>query len=403
MKHLVVCLDGTGNHPGQTDEQYIQENNLTASAVESNVLKIWCLLTNRKEKYRPEKLVGKDEYKYYGLIGSIDIGEQFKGEALYINGVGTQGGRLVTIFDGAFGNGISLRIRDAYRFIAERYSKGDKISLFGFSRGAYAARSLAGFIEHVGLPNSGRILPESAISELYESYKKGAKYNGAFSAILSGDVEIEFLGLWDTVASLGFGNLANDFHKTSSSSVKFVRHALALDEKRQHFQPIFWDVKNNKVNVKEVWFAGAHSNVGGGYQVEKLSNVSYIWMLREFADSQGFSGQIEKLPAYMSEAGDVEGKWQYIRDSFYEFYENGKIILTFLRKGNVDGLPRRVTKGQMFHPSVYEWMSFGYNPLANGAAGQKLTQQSIRESLFDAEDWPLAPLSMKMITNPAML
>lgn len=160
MRHLFVCLDGTGNSPGQTDIEYIVRNKSPLSSVESNVLKIWCALTGNKEKYKPTDLIDSEEYKYYGLISSLKIGDEYLGEALYINGVGSQGDQEKMKYEGATGSGTNARILDAYRFLAERYTSGDKIYLFGFSRGAFSARSLASFIRHLGMPLARRIIPE---------------------------------------------------------------------------------------------------------------------------------------------------------------------------------------------------------------------------------------------------
>lgn len=387
MRHLFVCLDGTGNSPGQTDIEYIVRNKSPISSVESNVLKIWCALTGNKEKYKPADLINSEEYKYYGLISSLKIGDEYFGEALYINGVGSQGDKEKMKYEGATGSGTNARILDAYRFLAERYTSGDKIYLFGFSRGAFSARSLASFIRHLGMPLGRRIIPEKELPALWASYRNNRPYSGGLSSSLTGNdsVEIEFLGLWDTVGSLVFQDTFNKFHQISPKGIKHVRHALALDEVRPHFSPMYWNSLNEYEQiVKEVWFCGVHSNIGGGYQVAGLSNISYIWMLRELAEASGFPGRLEKVPEYPAEAAEPAPE---MRDSYSEFYSGLKIVLASLKGGMT---VRKITERQTFHPSVFEWMKIGwYKPRAILQGGNPVTIDYVKEHLNSAADWPL--------------
>ncbi|WP_394517528.1 phospholipase effector Tle1 domain-containing protein [Pantoea sp. SGAir0175] len=298
MRHLFVCLDGTGNSPGQTDIEYIVRNKSPLSSVESNVLKIWCALTGNKEKYKPTDLIDSEEYKYYGLISSLKIGDEYLGEALYINGVGSQGDQEKMKYEGATGSGTNARILDAYRFLAERYTSGDKIYLFGFSRGAFSARSLASFIRHLGMPLARRIIPEKELPALWASYRNNLPYSGGLSSSLTGNdsVEIEFLGLWDTVGSLVFQDTFNKFHQISPKGIKHVRHALALDEVRPHFSPMYWNNLNEYEQiVKEVWFCGVHSNIGGGYQVRGCQISPIYGCSVSLPKPQGFQGAWKKL------------------------------------------------------------------------------------------------------------
>ncbi|MEA9396706.1 DUF2235 domain-containing protein [Lelliottia amnigena] len=389
MQHLFVCLDGTGNSPVQTDLEYAVIHGLPQSSVESNVLKIWCELTGNEEKYQPVDLISSNEYKYYGLVSSLKLGDDFPGEALYINGVGSQGDKEKMNFEGATGTGISSRIVDAYRFLAERYKPEDRIYLFGFSRGAFSARSLAGFIRHLGLPIGRRIIPEKELPSLWESYRENRAYQGGLSSCLSGknSVAIEFLGLWDTVGSLAFQESFNKFHQTSPKGVKHVRHALALDEVRPHFSPMYWNNLNEYGQVvKEVWFCGVHSNIGGGYQTAGLSNISYIWMIRELAEATGFTGRLETVEEYPEEAYKPAGE---IRDSYREFYKGFRIVLAALKGGMS---VREITERQTFHPSVLEWMKMGwYKPRATLKGGGTLAVTYVEKYLSSATDWPLDP------------
>lgn len=390
MRHLVVCLDGTGNSPIQEDVKFDRKDAFSRGRVESNVFKIWCTLTNNKDTYDPSNLLsGENEYNYYGLVATLDVGGEFEGEALYINGVGAQGSPNDEFIDGATGTGTSARIRDAYRFLAERFHKGDRIYIFGFSRGAFAARSLAAFIRYVGLPKSRRTIPEAEIPRLWNAYRNKTPYTGGLKSSLydPGMVDIAFLGLWDTVGSLAFQKTFNNFHEISPTGVLQVRHALALDETRPHFKPSYWAaVDANHDTVKEVWFCGVHSNIGGGYQNTELSNISYIWMLRELAEVCQFTGSLENLTAYNGEAGS-NTDWTLIRDSYTEFYSGFKIVLAKMSGGEYK---RQIQPHQYFHPSVFEWISSGgYTPKAYITAGQTLSIQDLATRIHTSSDWAM--------------
>lgn len=237
----------------------------------------------------------------------------------YVEGVGANG-KVVGM---AMGWGIGDRERKAYQFLATNYREGDKIYLFGFSRGAYSARILASMLYHAGLP--GRLPPETKLSSnftalIYEAFKGDKTSIERKADILNAvnnnklpvlkPVDVTFMGLWDTVEALGTPNYKEDFVKPNGRygdqlcNVRRAVHALALDDDRARiFTPILltkehlldqcvtdengenWKAspeaitaRLNKV-VDEVWFAGAHSDVGGGYLNGLLSGVSLNWMI----------------------------------------------------------------------------------------------------------------------------
>lgn len=212
--------------------------------------------------------------------------------AFYDRGLGT-GFRKLS--GNAFGLGISKNIQDCYQFIFENYKVGDKIYLFGFSRGAFTVRSLSGFLHHFG------ILPKSRpelIKRAYKIYKMKDECQKACEAKKFVKkhhnmwCEIEFLGVWDTVGALGIPLRAfdlvnwgrNTFHDTTlSENIQWGRHALAIDDRRKTFHPMVWDETHEQTakRVKQVWFAGMHTDVGGGYQCRDLSDISLKWMLDE--------------------------------------------------------------------------------------------------------------------------
>lgn len=380
-KLIFVLIDGTGNAPGQIDD----ETPGYETVVESNVLRLWRALTNSEEISKPGALAGPDILKYYGIVEKLSQ-EPLEGTVIYFNGVGTQGSWMREKVDGMLGTGTSVRIRDAYRFVAEQYDPGDKICLFGFSRGAFAARSLAGFIEHIGLPSNRRLVPEHQLGEMYDSYRHNTKYNGKLAKFLS-PVNIYFIGVWDTVGSLAFEGGLNSFHKLSPSNVCHVRHALALDETRPHFSPTYWESKT-KVSSLEYWFAGTHSNIGGGYRNPGLSNISYIWMIRELTDALKLEILLKKeltenSIAFVTETGALQIPAE-IRDSFSEFYPS---ILNLIVKST----NRKIISNQHLHPSVVECIKFSqgrYTPKALHGS-DRVSLKRAQKLVGPAHDWPL--------------
>jgi uncharacterized protein (DUF2235 family) len=218
----------------------------------------------------------------------------------YEPGVGTKLGERV--LGGAFGYGLSHNVRDCYAWLVENYTPGDELWFFGFSRGAFTARSLAGLVR-----NSGILLPEhhdmvKDAYKLYRSRKPGnapweesaTAWRGRYSHPLP---RIAFIGVWDTVGALGIPNLRFrlpgiskrwTFHDTTLSSyVDNAFHAVSIDERRKAFVPTLWvkQVKDDKVvepppeqTVSQVWFAGVHSDVGGGYEDPELSEIPLLWI-----------------------------------------------------------------------------------------------------------------------------
>ena len=217
-------------------------------------------------------------------------------QATYIQGVGTASGGLLGSFwnalGGAFGDGLSENICAGYKWLAESYSEGDQIFLFGFSRGAYTARSLVGMIRHCGIVRAAH---RDRIGEAYKLYRKRLPVDSEpelrFREQFATETPIEFVGVWDTVGALGIpiGDLdlpgfsgSYTFHDTNlSSKVRAAYHALAIHEFRSAYEPTFWTSEKERpaeLPVEQRWFLGAHSNVGGGYADDQLCNLSCRWM-----------------------------------------------------------------------------------------------------------------------------
>ncbi|KAL4257828.1 T6SS Phospholipase effector Tle1-like catalytic domain-containing protein [Pleurotus pulmonarius] len=200
----------------------------------------------------------------------------------YISGIGTHSTfKLGRIFDLAFANSFERNVLLAYKWLAENYEPGDRIFLFGFSRGAYQVRVIAGMIERVGLIYPGNNTQLPAVYKLYMStterssgkgtakYNKAIKLCGTFKKAFSQpDVKVHFVGVWDTVSSIGLTRGSSlPETVTGMSHVCHFRHALALDERRVRFWPEYASTSAVSEShpeygdVKEVWFAGSHSDM----------------------------------------------------------------------------------------------------------------------------------------------
>lgn len=230
---------------------------------------------------------------------------------------------------GVFGQGLDDNIRLAYEWLIENYNDGDEIFIFGFSRGAYTARSLAGLVAIDGILRAGSPI---GVTELFDRYKRGnektiwklkeVEASGDTSKLTTQEkwllkysrpVDVKVVGVWDTVGSVGWktGNIRG----VSRSSFGYLQtglrihilnayHALAIDEHRQDFAPTLWDVHHPKdtkaviadprplSSVEQRWFVGAHANVGGGYQTDLLAQAPLRWMMKK-AESQGLSFRSE--------------------------------------------------------------------------------------------------------------
>src|SRR5216117_289179 len=321
-RSIVLCMDGTWNKPGQKDQ---------GVETKTNVLKLHEALADRPDQIRK-----------------------------YLPGVGTDPGEKVS--GGAFGWGLFDQIKDGYRFLRARFEAGDRIYIFGFSRGAYSARSLCGMILRCGIVRKDidDVKVPGSVADLVTTQQDGdlkvdvtdkafAMYKHAYEEKTRADVEqfkreychdtpVRLVGVWDTVGALGipdeffipglrkvdkaidaklYGFLDTDLNPR----VEAAYHAVAIDEHRKPFLPTLWtDARGAapRVNVagskvEQVWFTGAHSNVGGGYADSGLSDIALKWMV----DRASVNGLQFALAALRL---DPKAKR---RDSLEEFVEVG--------------------------------------------------------------------------------
>jgi hypothetical protein len=235
---------------------------------------------------------------------------------LYLTGVGAGSYALDKLLGGAFGFGLFGNIRSAYRFLALNYEPGDEIFVFGFSRGAYTARSLVGMIGRVGLLTRDALvadkLPE-AIAR-YQRTSPGKAQFGESDAEFRRDhchrdAAVHLLGVFDTVGALGVPGAIrqhHQFHDVNLSDVVLcARQALAIDERRVKFEPCLWEadeeqrrVDEETERVQQLWFEGAHSDVGGGYAETGLSDTALLWMAVE-ANRRGLVFDTRLLSTYV--------------------------------------------------------------------------------------------------------
>jgi uncharacterized protein (DUF2235 family) len=265
VKRLVVCCDGTWNRPDHVDQDV---------AAPTNVAKVALALADADEDGNPQLLH-------------------------YQAGVGTR--RYERFLGGAFGAGLSRNIKECYRFLVDHYEPGDKLYFFGFSRGAYTARSTVGFVR-----NSGILLPahRDRVDEAYALYRnpnRDSEPRGIAAQLFRrsyshDEIYIEFIGVWDTVGALGipidgfrppFLSRRWTFHDTTLSRyVRNAYHAIAIDERRRPFKPTIWVKKDDAEDqtLEQVWFTGVHCDIGGGYSDPSLSEIPLLWMAGKARD-----------------------------------------------------------------------------------------------------------------------
>ncbi|MGO4748738.1 DUF2235 domain-containing protein [Streptomyces sp. 2MCAF27] len=261
-KSLIVCCDGTWNTADQVEGRQPCPTNVTKLAL----------------AVASQDAAGHRQCVYYH------------------RGVGTS--RWDRLRGGAFGVGLSRNVLDAYRFLVDNYEPGDVLYFFGFSRGAFTARSVAGMVRNCGI-----LRPENShrIDEAWALYRSSADRPSGVAASLfrraySHDPRIRFIGVWDTVGALGVPALGPrwlkpvirrlnhrwEFHDTKlSTRVDGAFHALAIDEQRSAFEPTLWHRQPGAdgQELRQVWFTGVHCDIGGGYTETSLSDITLLWMV----------------------------------------------------------------------------------------------------------------------------
>ena len=258
-KNIVICCDGTGNEFG--------------GDCNSNVVKLYGTL-----------VIDATQVGYYhpgvGTMGAPNARNWIEKQWSRIKGL-------------AFGAGLLGNVGDAYRYLMDAYSDGDRVYLFGFSRGSYTARALAGVLHMYGLlrPGNDQLIPY--IIRMYArkthaaaGMKQTLDVAENFKATFSRDCPLYFEGLWDTVSSVGWISrpLVIPF-SARNPSMHIGRHAVSIHERRCYYRQNLWGAPFDGQDIKQVWFTGVHSDIGGSYPEPEsgLSKVTLEWMMHEAA------------------------------------------------------------------------------------------------------------------------
>ena len=272
MRRLVYCFDGTWNDD-------------SGNSPITNVVKL-------HRSVLPEDAAGNQQIAHY-MIG---IATAFKGRARFLMG--------------AAGIEVGARILAAYRQLIAEYRPGDQIYLFGFSRGAFEARSLASFIAMFGIGREDQGFSVDKAWTLYRLHR-ARQVRALLSPLRAAShypVRIKCIGVWDTVGNLGNplvpgGMLTRSlrYHDAHLPTIVDVGlHALSIDENRGPFSPTLWTLKKGAdlapgQMIEQVWFAGSHADVGGGYEESELSDISLLWMAERCMATTGLALDLELL------------------------------------------------------------------------------------------------------------
>lgn len=342
MKNIVLCSDGTGNKGGY--------------GADSNVYKTYKAVDVRSPNVH--------QYTFYDQGVGTDKSDTSKN-------------KYTTALSGAFGFGFRDNVLHLYHFLARCYVPGDAIFLFGFSRGAATVRAFADFVNACGLIE----INHAKVNGVFDSDKFQSLVNQAFDCYRNqdttaqqnfkncyafhdathapnGNLKIKFVGVWDTVSALGFSKdfsivlkiiftaaekvvnmipfLAYDFYGYElNNSIENAYHALSIDDERKTFHPLVWDESGFGNHVEQVWFAGVHSNVGGGYPRTGLSDMALLWMLNKAA-AHGLVLYPDHI-AMIQESANVYDKLYDSRDGVAIYYRYDPRNLVELCKNKLKG------------------------------------------------------------------
>ncbi|AZI36240.1 hypothetical protein NT2_04_00660 [Caenibius tardaugens NBRC 16725] len=369
-RNLILLLDGTSNE--------VKDN-----------------ITNVVKLYRCAERSNNQRVFYHPGIGTVPLITDWSPAAQ----------SAIAAFGLGTGWGLDANILAAYCYLIDTYQPGDRIFLFGFSRGAYTARAVAGLIHLLGLLEPDQ---RNLVDYALKAYKRAHREDSLevawqFRRVIGGrPVSIHFLGVWDTVASVfvrpGLLRLPTQSflpYTKSNPSVRIFRQAAAIDERRRMFRLYNWareqSFKPNPFAEAEgaqdqqtVWFAGDHSDVGGGWAEaeSQIAKFPLVWMSRE-AQKHGFQLN-ETMFRHLAEGAPLPGgKRMYVAPDAngpihnsmtaawwpLEFLPKNRKWKRFPEKSTSGGYylpraePRKITEGALLHHSVIERMATGYKPI----------------------------------------
>jgi uncharacterized protein (DUF2235 family) len=341
VKNVVVCCDGTGNEFGTTN---------------SNVVRLYSVLESNPQT----------QVVYYhpglGTIGAPNALTKFRKWWTRMRGL-------------AFGYGLSANIADAYKFLMDNFEQGDRVFLFGFSRGAYTVRALAALLHIFGLIRKGNeVLIPYALRMLKHRPRKAPAGSGEFAEweelgrqfreTFSRECKPHFVGLWDTVSSVGwiFNPVTLPF-TAANPDIHIGRHAVSIDERRCFYRQNLWRAPSQGQDIRQVWFAGVHSDVGGGYAEPKsgLAKITLDWMLDEAVAAQLRVDATRRVKVLGAMGPDpvlhksLHGFW-WLLEYWPKRYTDMKRQPPVRRWMIPRGRPRHIPDDAEIHPTVFERM-----------------------------------------------
>ena len=294
MKNIVICCDGTGNEYGANN---------------TNVVKLY-----------QRVLRDSSQVAFYDPgVGTFSfLGREF-------------GRRVGTVMGIAFGAGLQQNVEDAYRYLMDMYEPEDRLFLFGFSRGAFTARALAGMLHKCGLLQKGSNNLVPYASKIYNRHNNDEIASG-FKATYSNECKPYFVGVWDTVGSMGLFWGKKFFDTYLNEDVGHGYQAVSVDERRRKFPISLWNENRQaeEQTIEQVWFPGFHSDVGGWSKPDAgISDIALKWML-ERAQDKGLrlkDGSLDNLnPDPSGQINESrKGLWRIWRPSARCIPESAKI------------------------------------------------------------------------------
>ena len=317
-KNIVICCDGTSNQFGKNN---------------TNVVKIYDIIVEDKNQLN-----------------------------FYDPGVGTTSNSILipirkiqNIISQALGSDLQQNVEDAYRYLMNTYEDGDKIFLFGFSRGAHTVRRLADILWKYGLlyRGSDNIIPY--VSRMYEK-SPSSDIIKSFRSKFTRRCPVHFLGVWDTVSALSYIIPSPKLDGILSDEISYAYHAVAIDEMRRQFPAnIFRKQTSSSQTIEEVWFAGVHSDIGGSYVEQELSNITLKWMTEKamLAGLRFYPNSFEKIES--NPKGTIHNSWNFafmfVPWPLYIFISIALILILQIALAHLS----------LFWPELFTWRPF--NPI----------------------------------------
>ena len=341
----MICCDGTGNEFGES---------------KSNVVKLYKMLVHDNSQ-----------------IGYYHPGVGTMGARSALNGFTRWWTKVIGL---AFGYGISDNIADAYQFLMRTFQPDDAVYVFGFSRGAYTARALCGMLHIIGLlrednegliPYSIRMLKKKNID-----FAVAADFKKTFCR----ECKPQFVGVWDTVSSVGWVYNVAHFPGTKAThnpDMRVIRHAVSIDERRAFFrQNLFGAPHDPQQDIKELWFAGVHSDVGGSYpeSESQLSKIALQWMACEAElaglriDQNRKADILGDKPPYVAPDPLTKSQHESLRGLWW-------IAELWPKIAHVETSPGVWTKHLRVNLARRRWIA--PNPVVHGSVEQRLRDTSL--------------------------